>query len=82
MSVIIEEADRLNLLVNDILELSKSERNIDILIREDFSLNKLIETILHRFDYLREEGYDFEFILNMSILLMQINRKLNKLYII
>ena len=62
LSVIIEEADRLNLLVNDILELSKSERNIDILMREDFSLNKLIETILHRFDYLREEGYDFEFI--------------------
>ena len=61
LNVIIEETERLNLLVNDILSLSKSQKNIDILNKEDFNLTKLIETIVKRFDYLKEEGYTFVF---------------------
>lgn len=61
LNIIIEETERLNLLVNDILSLSKSEANIDVLNREDFSLTKLIETIVRRFDYLKEEGYTIIF---------------------
>ena len=61
LNVIIEETERLNLLVNDILSLSKSEKNIDILSKEKFNLTTLIETIVRRFDYLKEEGYSFIF---------------------
>lgn len=61
LNVIIEETERLNLLVNDILSLSKSEKNIDILNKEKFNLTTLIETIVRRFDYLKEEGYSFIF---------------------
>ena len=49
MNIIIEEVDRLNVLVNDILNLSKLESNIDKLNIEEFDLIKLIDTILNRF---------------------------------
>ena len=52
LNIIIEETERLNLLVNDILELNK----------EKFNLSSEIETIIHRFDYLKEqEKYNFVF---------------------
>lgn len=49
MNIIIEEVDRLTILVNDILNLSKLESNIETLNLEEFDLTKLIETILNRF---------------------------------
>lgn len=49
LNVIIDEVDRLNLLVNDILNLSKLESNIDHLDKEDFDLIQVINTIIHRF---------------------------------
>lgn len=62
LNIIIEEAERLNVLVNDILELSKNETNMKTLIKEKFDLTSLIETIIHRFDYLTEqENYKFIF---------------------
>ena len=62
LNVIIEESDRLNNLVNNILELSKSEKNMDTLTRENFNINELITKVLHRFDYLTEEGYTLKFV--------------------
>lgn len=62
LNVIIEESDRLNSLVNNILELSKSEKNMNTLTRENFSINELITKVLHRFDYLTEEGYTLKFV--------------------
>ena len=61
LNVIIEESERLNLLVNDILTLSKNESNMDKLDKEDFDITDLINTILNRFTYLKEEGYTFNF---------------------
>ena len=61
LNVIIEESERLNLLVNDILTLSKSESNMETLNKEDFDITALINTILNRFTYLNEEGYTFKF---------------------
>lgn len=61
LNIIIEESERLNLLVNDILDLSKQEKDMEVLSREDFELTSFIETIIHRFDYLKEEGYTFIF---------------------
>ena len=64
LNVIIEETDRLNLLVGDILTLSKLQANSDILEIETFDLKKEIVGILKRYDYLKEtEGY--EVIVNM-----------------
>jgi len=62
LNIIIEETERLNLLVNDILDLSKSESNMGELKKEKFNLTNEIKMILHRFDYLEEqEGYKFIF---------------------
>lgn len=49
LNVIIEEVDRLNILVNDILNLSKLESNIESLNYEEFDLGILINTIIDRF---------------------------------
>ena len=60
LNVIIEEVDRLNLLVNDILNLSKLESNIESLNYEEFDLTKLINTIVERFKiYNLTEKYTF-----------------------
>lgn len=62
LNTIIEETDRLNLLVNDMLDLSKIQSNVVELNLERFDLNKLIETVIERFSYLEEtEGYIFEY---------------------
>lgn len=49
MNIMIEEVDRLTILVNDILNLSKLESNIEELKIEEFDLTKLINTIVNRF---------------------------------
>ena len=62
LNVIISETDKLTLLVNDILELSKLQSNFNELNYEEFSLNKLINGIINRFDFLiKNEGYDISF---------------------
>lgn len=62
LNVIIEETDRLNLLVNDILELSKIQSNVAPLNIEEFDLNELIKSILKRYDIYREkENYNIEY---------------------
>lgn len=49
LNVIIDEVDRLNILVNDILNLSKLESNIEIINKEEFDLVEIINTIVNRF---------------------------------
>ncbi len=62
LNTIIEETDRLNLLVNDMLELSKMQSNVVELHLEQFDLNELISTVVSRFSYLEEtEKYHFEY---------------------
>ncbi len=61
LNIIIEETDRLTILVNDILELSKLE---NITIKEEkelISINDLIESILKRYTIIKEQGYTFIF---------------------
>lgn len=63
LNTIIEETDRLNRLVNDMLELSKLESNIGNIHYELFDINELIKTVLSRFSYLEEtKQYQFEYI--------------------
>lgn len=59
-NVIIEEADRLSSLVNDMLDLSKIRAGIQALQPERFDVSEYLEEILARFDYLAEtQGYRF-----------------------
>ena len=62
MDIIISEVDRLTVLVNDILTLSKMQSNIDILTYENFDLIELVNSILEKYQVLKEtENYIFKF---------------------
>lgn len=62
LNTIIEETDRLNVLVNDILELSKIQSNSKPLEIEEFDLNELIKTIISRYEiYIEKENYNIEY---------------------
>ncbi len=62
LNVIIEETDRLNNLVNDILDLSVIESNSLKLNEEEFNLTILIKNILKRYEIFKEkEKYEFIF---------------------
>ena len=62
LNVIIEESDRLNLLVNDILDLSKYQSNTIKLEYTEFDINALIDEILKRYSiYIDKEGYKIKF---------------------
>ena len=64
LNVIIEETERLNILVEDILTLSKIQANKDTINKEEFDLVALINNIIKRYSIYKEtEGYNFE--LNM-----------------
>lgn len=61
LQVIIDETDRLTLLVNDILEFSKIENSngSDIELKA-FDISKTVNTVLERFSIMTEQGYLFE----------------------
>ena len=62
LGVIIDETDRLNTLVNDMLNMSKMQSKSIKLERSNFDLKKTAETILASFEILAEkEGYHFKF---------------------
>ncbi len=59
LDVIIEETERLNILVNDILELSKLQNNQETLFIEEFDVVELIKDILRRYEIIKEtENYN------------------------
>lgn len=63
LNVIIEEVDRLNLLVSDILDLSSIQSNINKLKIEEFDLISLIASIINRFNiFSSTEDFKFDFI--------------------
>ncbi len=55
LNVIIEESDRLNLLVNDILDLSKYQSNTIELEYTTFNLTELIKEIINRYTIYKEK---------------------------
>lgn len=62
MDIIISETDRLTLLVEDILDLSKMQSNIEKLEIEEFDIISLIQGILKKYKYYQEtENYQFIF---------------------
>lgn len=60
LNIIIDEANRLNVLVNDLLDLSKLESNNETLILEEYDLVKEIKNVLRRYDIIcKNENYEF-----------------------
>lgn len=60
LQVIIDEADRLTGLVNDVLSVSKLQSNMDELKIKVFNLTELVYGIINKFGYLQEaQGYSF-----------------------
>lgn len=60
LNIIIEETDRLNVLVSDILDLSKLQSNTYELKIKEFDLDKLIRNVLKKYYILIDsEGYEF-----------------------
>jgi len=79
LNVIIEETERLNILVNDILELSKMQANADVLTKEEFDLVKLIEEVMTRYDILKvTEDYNFILELPKKALILADKKKLEQ----
>jgi signal transduction histidine kinase len=54
--VIVDEADRLASLVNDVLDLSKLSSGLDSLKLQTLDMSAYTEEVLERFDYLKETG--------------------------
>ncbi len=69
LNTIIEETDRLNLLVNDILELSKLQ-TCDITLEQNiFDIHELILEIINRYQiYIDRDGYNIEYLNKDSIM--------------
>lgn len=62
LNTIIEEVDRLNLLVEDVLDLSKMQSKAITLQKEEFNINEMIKTIIKRFNVLCErDGYKINY---------------------
>lgn len=61
LQVIIDEADRLNILVSDMLTISKMQSNAIILNKEDFNLTTDVKNILTTYALMEEtEGYHIQ----------------------
>ena len=79
LTVISEEVDRLNILVNDILLLSKMQSDIENLDLTKFDIVKLIKDIINRYKVLEEkEGYKFIFNCNKSYYVTADKKKLEQ----
>ncbi|MBR1376277.1 MAG: HAMP domain-containing histidine kinase [Bacilli bacterium] len=78
LNVIIEESDRLNVLVNDILTLTKLENTETKLEVEEFDLNELINSILRRYDILVNEGYNFVYKNKKSVIIKADKKRLEQ----
>jgi len=62
LSVIIDEADRLNRLVDDMLTISRMQQKSIVLERADFDIVETARSLLDSYDILAEqEGYEFIF---------------------
>ncbi len=77
LTIIIEEVNRLNELVNDILALTKVENDLDKLDISSFDLIKLIEKIVKQHNiYVIKDGYSIEFIHdNIKELVIEADKK-------
>ncbi len=75
LKIIVEETDRLTILVNDILSLSKMQSNTEELKIEEFDLDDLIRKIIKRYDILvKNEEYKLVYE-NKGLLIIRADKK-------
>ena len=78
-NVIIEEADRLTLLVNDILSLSRLQSAVDILDKTTFNLSELTENVLYRFEtVVNKQGYTIEKDIEQNLFVIADEKKIEE----
>ena len=79
LNVIINESDRLNELVNDIIELSKLESSANELVIEQYDLIKELKAIINKFEILElTENYNFVFTGPKEALIKADKKKINQ----
>ncbi len=79
LNIIIDETDRLNVLVGDILALSKMQANSDVLNSETFSLNDVINNIVKKYEVLKiNENYTIEVQIPNDIIVYADKAKINQ----
>ena len=78
LNVIVSETERLSLLVNDILELSKLESNATNIELSQLNLRQLLESIINKFEILKNDGYKFIIKCDKNIIVNSDKRKLEQ----
>ncbi len=79
LNTIIDETERLNILVGDILELSKIQSDVESLKIETFDLHEMINHILNKFHYLEEtKEYHFVYENDKEIMIAADKRKIEQ----
>ena len=79
LNIIINETERLNILVGDILELSKAQANVDDLEITDYDLAYEINEIVKRYQIIKEtENYVFELDIPENIMVKADKNKINQ----
>lgn len=79
LNIIMEESDRLTLLVNDILELSKTQSNSNMYNYEEYDLVKEIKKIIKRYNVMKEvEKYNFVVELPKKAIIKADKNKINQ----
>ncbi|MCF0115803.1 MAG: HAMP domain-containing histidine kinase, partial [Erysipelotrichaceae bacterium] len=68
IQVIVDEAKRMTLLVNDLLDLSKMNENKIEIHKEVFDLTKLIENTILKYDLYKDKGFVFNLNLAQHVL--------------
>lgn len=78
LNVIIMEVDRLNVLVNDILSLSRLQAGAEELEIESFDLDDLIKNILTRYDIYKDDGYSFIYNNKKSVMVLADKKRMQQ----
>lgn len=79
LGIIVDETDRLTVLVNDILDLSRMQSNADTLSIETFDLADDIKTIVNRYQIIKEtEKYIINVEMPESIIIKADKKKINQ----
>ena len=79
LEIIVDETDRLTVLVNDILDLSRMQSNADTLCLEKFNLSSDIKTIVNRYQIIKEtEQYNIILDMPDEIMVKADKKKLNQ----
>lgn len=58
LDVIVDEADRLTFLINDMLDLSKLQAEAVSFNKEEFDLSDVVAKICGRYEYFKDKGYE------------------------